>query len=458
MKVSRQKEVTEVFPGPALLSLRGIFRVLQNNYGYRMSAVAVAPAHNSVPRKPRSLMHPSAFAALLLTLAVVVAALYLQNFSLPAPTGPYPVGTTILSMTDNSRPEDHSSDPADRRELVVQLWYPAAPSRAPIAPYERWREATPAMFYASLLQTHSRLEAPIATETAPFPVLIFGHRWNGQRTQNTDLAEELASHGYVVASIDHPYNSARVELADGRVIKGIEAIEGPQGAAASASEQIAYWNHTLDVWAADDLFVLNQLAAMSSNIANRFHDRLDTNHAGAFGHSFGGAVALRLCGLDPRIKAGVNLDGWTFGALKNRTAEQSILIEYERVTAERRQQLASLPQPGNIDDQMDRADFAAIDENIQQFGGERLYIAGSQHMDFTDQPLLPPLRRLSFTGPIAPHRMETILRQTVLGFFEQSLRNEPSALLAAPHAAFPEMTDDITQPAKARGAYHPTQP
>ena len=393
-------------------------------------------------------------------LAALAGFFALRHFRFPAPTGPYPVGTMILDLTDTGRHEEHSSDPGEHRQLVAQLWYPATPSNAPLAAYQRWKEATRSALYTPFLQTNSRWNAPVAPGSTSFPVLLFGHRWNGQRVQNTDLAEELASHGYVVVAIDHPYNSALVELGDGRVIKGTEVLEGPKGYAASAAEQIDYWNTTLDVWAQDDLFVLNQLAIRSSTPSDIFYHKLDTDHTGAFGHSFGGAVSLKLCGLDPRIKAAVNLDGWTFGALQNRTAQQPILIEYEQITAERKKQLATLTGPGTVGDQLDRADFAAVDRSIGPFGGSIFYVAGTQHMDFTDQPLLPPLHRVSATGPIAPAEIEGIVRETVVAFFNQSLKHTPAPLLNDPHHRFKEVTaEDSRAPRiETTGVSHPAQP
>ena len=101
-------------------------------------------------------------------------------------------------MTDTSRQEELSSNPAAKRELVVQVWYPAETSSDPVARYKRWQETLPGTFYEALIATHSRMNAPIARKGKPFPVVLYGHRWNGERTQNTELAEDLASHGYVV--------------------------------------------------------------------------------------------------------------------------------------------------------------------------------------------------------------------------------------------------------------------
>jgi len=367
-----------------------------------------------------------------LLIGFIIGLIALHRFNLPAPTGPFPVGTTTLTLTDSSRPEPHH--PSVRRSVVVQLWYPAAASNNPIAHYRSWREATLSTLYTPLLHTHSRIDAPLATAPTPFPVLLFNPRWGGQRTQDTALAEDLASHGYVVTAVDHPYNAVRVEI-NGHVIEGHEDLEGPGGPSSPAAAQIAFWNSQLDLWAADDSFVLNQLAALNST---HFHNALDTSHAAAFGRSFGGAVAFRLLGLDPRIVSAVNLDGWTFGALDSRTTQSIMLID-EQAVADREHELLTLPQPGGIPDQLDRADIAAVNASFSRFGGYLLYVGGTQHLDFSDQPLLPPLRRLEYTGPIEPARIDAILRQTVLGFFNQTLRNQPSSLLNSP-SSMPEVT------------------
>jgi len=387
-------------------------------------------------RSSRTLRRALLALAWLTLVAFLTVIAILASFHLPAPTGPYPVGTTILNFTDQSRPEPHN--PTNRRQLVAQLWYPAAPSHNPVARYKRWREATLPTFYLALLPTNSRLDAPVASET--FPIILFNHRWNGQRTQNTDLAEDLASHGYVVVSIDHPYNSTRVELPSGQVIRGTEPLEGPNpitdGPTGPASSQITFWNQTLETWTADSLFILNQLAALNADPASPLHAHLDTQHAAALGHSFGGATALSLCGLDPRILACANLDGWTFGGLDHRT-NQPILIEYEHVSLDRIAQLQTLLQPGSRDDQLDRADIAAVDHSLQTFGGYRLFVAGTQHLDFSDQPLLPYHR---YTGPIAPRLIQQIVRETILQFFDQTLHHQPAPLLTPAQQTFTELT------------------
>ncbi len=372
----------------------------------------------------------------LAAVAVGGLALWIVRYRLPAPTGPYAVGTSILDMADGSRVIDGRP-----RMLVVQLWYPAAAPGGERARYRRAAETSLATRYLSLIRTDAWVDAPVAQGGAAFPVLVFGPRWGGERTQNTALAEELASHGYVVAALDRPGNSSRVLQRDGEVVRGREDLDGPEPESATA--RIAWWNRRLEIWAADDEFVLNMLAARNADGADRMHGRLDTERAGAFGHSFGGAAALRLCGRDPRIKAAVNLDGYTFGALANRTGAEPVMIVYEQVTADRKRELLRERPPGSVDDELDRADNASVDVNLGRYGGLRLYVRGTQHMDFSDQPLLPPLHRGQFTGPIAPRRVDAIVRAAVLEFFDQALRGKAAPALEP--GAFPEVAVERTK-------------
>jgi predicted dienelactone hydrolase len=157
----------------------------------------------------------AAWSALALTAASVVLSFVLPMFRLPKPTGPYPVGTTILYLTDTSRIEDAAPVAGLPREIAVQLWYPAGPSSNRFAPYREPRETNLFSSYESVIHTNSRLDAPVADATAPFPVILFNHGWGGRRTYDTFLTEELASHGYFVASIDHTYNARQVAFPDG---------------------------------------------------------------------------------------------------------------------------------------------------------------------------------------------------------------------------------------------------
>lgn len=341
----------------------------------------------------------------------------LPMFVLPRPTGDHPVGTTgPISWVDTSRDLAGDLTPAGpRRELVVQIWYPAAAGSrwGERARYARRKEVSLVHSYLAAIRTNSVLNAPIAESGAPYPVLLFGHRWGGSRTQNTFLAEDLASHGYVVVAVDHPLNAARVQLGDGSVVRSDRAGAIGNLEATTSAAVLATWGKELGIWFADDEFVLDKL---QTNNEGWFSNRLDMKQVGAFGHSFGGASSTHLLGLDPRVKAAVNLDGWTFQGLDHRTTEP-LLIVYEGA--------AAIPHPETgVEGDLDQTDHAAVNGSLKAYGGYRAYVAGTQHLDFTDQTLFSPLRSLTFTGPIQGERIREITRGLVLGFFNQTLKGE----------------------------------
>ena len=337
----------------------------------------------------------------------------LPEFTLPTPTGPYPIGTRT----------EHWLDPATQRELTVTLWYPAVPTNEPKARYIAFAEAKPLFVYEHWIRTNAFADAPALQQA--FPVLLFGHMWGGRRTQDTFLAEDLASHGYIVAAPDHPGNSARSQRADGSVRRGesIGALSHLEQSGFQAIRQT--WAAELQVWTADNQFVLAHLATLPWLHA-------DLARIGAFGHSFGGAASIALLGAPgsgPPVQAASNLDGWTFNAIDHRTAQPILLVyaTHDAATA------GIEPVNNAVDAQLERSDRAALDRSLAQYGGTRLYVAGTQHADFTDQTLVSPIQRLTYTGPLPGPRARAINRGLVLSFFDEVLKHQGTL------AAYPEV-------------------
>ena len=145
---------------------------------------------------------------------------------LPEPTGPGPVGTTSLYLKDVSRPDPWAAG-VSARELMVSLWYPAAPSDG-----RRARYMTPAeselllasrgltsvpQDVLSTVRTNAVSEATPAGRQRGLPLVVLSPGFTNSRSTLTALAEDLASHGYVVAGIDHTYESFATAFPDGRV-------------------------------------------------------------------------------------------------------------------------------------------------------------------------------------------------------------------------------------------------
>ncbi len=153
----------------------------------------------------------------------------------PPPTGPFSVGKVTVHWTDESRIEPLSADNASR-ELMVDIWYPAeASSAAPVeyldvAAYDKALGAKGFKDYfggaseaiRQGVKTHAVSRAPYARSEGPSPVLIFSPGGGMIREVYTSQLEDLASHGYVVAAISHPYDATVTIFPDGRQIANSE--------------------------------------------------------------------------------------------------------------------------------------------------------------------------------------------------------------------------------------------
>jgi len=388
----------------------------------------------------------TAWSALLLASASVLLCLLLPVFRLPEPTGPYPVGTSILYLKDTSRIEDAVPAAGLPRELMVQIWYPAQPSRNRFAPYREPQETNALSSYQSLILTHSRLDAPVAFMGAPFPVILFNHAWGGRRTNDTFLTEELASRGYAVVSIDHTYNARLVVFPNGRVVRGTAANAVNDPESSTAEHVRATWDQELAKSVADQRFILDRLEIMNSMNGSPWFGRLNTNVTGSIGHSFGGAAATAVCAEDRRVRAAVNMDGWFFGAIRARGPNQPLLVMD-----------AYNVRPGETSDPakkveatLDATDFAEVERSLHEFGGYMLSVKGAAHDDFTDQPLTSPLRSIAHRGALPARQIQNIVRSYVVAFFGMTLRDEDPEILRTRFGPYAEASLEV-QPVGKKG-------
>jgi len=387
-------------------------------------------------------------------------------FELPQPSGPFAVGVSEFHMIDHSRPETYTPDPSDVRELMVQVWYPAEPDKdASPSPY--WRHAKvrstelsrglgmPSFLFShlGLIPTHSFWDAQLSAEQQEYPVLIFSHGFGqGWAAQNTSLMETLASHGYIIFGIDHAYVGMATIYPDGRLaafdtdtFSGMDGPPDPETAAlveemmASSNwqEQAALleklmakmpegvdvaMNEALEIWAADQLFVLGELGKLHSGAREddpngRFKGRLDLSRLGIFGMSFGGSTSLENCVADRRCKAGINMDGF-----------QGPQME-----------LPPLERPFMFMNSENSLLFNAMFD-IALGPTYAVNIGGSQHLNYADFSIMSPLYQMTgILGPIDGYRMLEITEAYVLAFFDKYLKGQAAPLLDSPADDFTEV-------------------
>ncbi|HAE59602.1 MAG TPA: hypothetical protein DCG54_08865 [Anaerolineae bacterium] len=376
--------------------------------------------------------------ALLLGVSVALPTL-LPVPSIPRPGGPFSVGTTTFELTDDSRSDPYAEGEALRR-LMVQAWYPANPGPdEKIAP---WMESAeifapalsgfirmPPWFLDHLVyaKTNSYQDARPNPEGGPYPLILFSHGWRGFREQNTFQMQELASHGYVVVSIQHTYGAILTVFPDGTVAPNNPSAL-PSGV--PEDEYDAAARKLVAQWAEDIGYTLDVLTKWNTNDpAGRFTGLLDLEQIGAMGHSTGGGAVIQFCATDPRCKAGLTMDAFmtpVSESVLDNGVQQPFLFLFSQDWADK------------IDSKNNRL-FARFFPNLTS-SAPVITILGTNHYDFSDLPALSPLApQLGLKGPLNGARVQEIINTYTLAFFDQEFTNIPSALFGGSNANYPEM-------------------
>lgn len=364
--------------------------------------------------------------------------------TLPEPTGPYAVGRALFEWVDDSRGDPFAIEDGGPRELVVWLWYPAeAAGDAEAAPYlpDGWAEEIGRLrrFDPKLIRSHAIAGAPVASDGGPFPVLVLSPGNAAGPGSYTALAEELASHGYVVAGVNHTFNAAVTVFEDGRVVPGSPFGQLPPGSLAiqaKAAERLTR------VHAADVGFVLDRLEALNEE-PGEFAGRLDLARVGIFGHSLGGATAAAVCRVDRRCAAGANLDGGVWGrAAESGVPVPFLLLESDHLSCAEQATLRidTLAHCEEVEARFE-AGWRTIAATARP--GYWLTVEGSRHGSFTDAPFLAEAG--AEVGPllagttVAPERMWRVTSDVLLAFFDAYVKGGAQPLLAGSSPAYPEV-------------------
>ena len=222
---------------------------------------------------------------------------------LERPSGPYRVGRVGYHWTDSKRPDRFAADSQVYRELMVYLWYPVPRQQTYIKgsyfPGAKEIDAVPALQHrmreefgthwpsivSGAVTSHALESAPAAKNPRRFPVVIFSHGIGSSSFSYASLIEDLVSHGYVVAAVEHTQTSLAVRFPDGRIVPfrnekipaGLSRAERMQWMMKSASAGI-------EEGAADIRFVKKQLKEgnVSGSQQFRLASRLDLNRVAAW--------------------------------------------------------------------------------------------------------------------------------------------------------------------------------
>jgi pimeloyl-ACP methyl ester carboxylesterase len=396
-------------------------------------------------------MTPSLIATFLLVVACAPGVACAQaTVELPSPTGQYRIGQQSFRWIDAARRE--SLGPAGPREIQVSIWYPALGDGNGLAPYfpdlSRLRSAVGGREADAWnrVRTHTRAGAAVDPAGAPYPVLLLSPGNEMNSGLYSFLIEELASHGYVVVALDHPYESRAMLLSNGRTAASSQAPWPPLAPPAGPTPDLGspyakVYRERVEVRALDARFVLDQLAKLNAESA-AFARQLDLSKAGIIGHSIGGVAAGRACQMDERFRVCVNLDGVAPEGPFYRTSrgggiEQPYLF-VTKPFAPSDQMLAgwklTREEWSRRRAEADRATFSTATG-----GSYRFTVTGATHQTFSDDPLVVGL--LTHASELGQHmHLADVVRSCTVAFVDRFLRGRANPLIDALSSPFSELT------------------
>jgi len=368
--------------------------------------------------------------------------------SFPALTGAYAVGMTRRAYTDPVRFEDFSPDPLDFRRVPVTFFYPAVPAPdAQRGDYGNERELSLFQQYYGIRTTYSLVLRPNFYVDAPasagaFPVLLFMPGLGSPTLLYRSILEQIASHGYIIAVIDPVYSSSFSVFPDGTFAVANRAnLDNPT-------------DETVDLvfqsWMADANLVLTLLSDVNANDP-LLGGRLNLEKLGAFGHSFGGAVAIQLAHDNNRVLSALNMDGKLQGSIvAEGIAKPVMLILSEQSQTGALAELSdeNLAFSGLTRDQLSEllatllAEWQALLTSAPR--AYQIVPAGSINPSYlTDLGILRTLLPQAITddvlGAIDGTRTIDIVTDYTTAFFDSTLQGIPSPLLEAASADYPDV-------------------
>lgn len=393
--------------------------------------------HHQIKRPIRLSLHIVSAMLLVLSLAVIYV---FPIDQVPEPTGDLLIGTQTFEITDETRMEAYDTSNGYRR-FMIQIWYPAQTIEG--YPRALWLEdgvdiarglsmdmGFPrfALDQTASILSNSYLGAPMSDQRTTYPVVVISHGWRGFRDLHLDYAEELASRGYVVVSIDHTYGSVATVFDDGSV-----HYLNPDALPARSDGQVFLdaANQLVNTYAGDVKATLDYLETISQVTSfTSFSSRLDLDHIGLLGHSTGGGGDVRIALEDSRVKALIGLDAWV-EPIHDDLITQGLSIPSLFLRSEQW-------ETGVNNDSLSLIlENSTVEPLLYQ-------IDGTTHFDFAMVYMYSPLiKMIGFSGEINSQYLTSMLKSMIVGFFDETLYSTANTMWDS--AQWPEM-HQITSP------------
>ncbi len=282
---------------------------------------------------------------------------------IPKPTGSYSIGTQKMFLVDSSRHETVSRK-VDFREIYVKIWYPVSPQNdRQISKYlNDYPDDVVSDIFSEIgvshelitqikqNHTHSFSGSPIILNQNKYPVIIFNPGYYfGMPDFYTSILENLASNGFIVCCVNHPFDQPFVESGNGegsRLVKKkarlgylqlfitnsfqfrkLETQEQMEKTTYYYLRRLSRFDKITRRWADDTNFFINYINKTENNHREKsILSMMDLNNIGTMGHSIGGAVAGQLSVTNKSIKAGINIDCFQFGDMIDKPLEIPFML------------------------------------------------------------------------------------------------------------------------------------
>ena len=291
---------------------------------------------------------------------------------------------------------------------------------------------------ASMARAHSMRDADLSPQAKSYPVVIMRGGASAGVVGYSTLAEDLASHGYVVVGFDAPYRTNTVVFPDGRVMRRTEENNPEICVERALSQQDRCMQKLIAAWTSDVGFALDQLDRMNTSNttdgSGRFQGRLDLTRVGVFGHSLGGATAAQFCHDDSRCTAGIDIDGQPFGSVITEGLQQPFMF--------------LLSDHGTASDTVSRrinANIQSIYDRLPVASRLRISIRGANHFTFSDDGgllksrLVRGMLRLFGVLAIDGDRQLAVTAYCVHSFFDRYVKGGDGSRLQLSSPLYPEL-------------------
>jgi len=351
-----------------------------------------------------------------------------QKVVLPKPTGKYSVGRAAYDWTDQMRTNAFAGKPNEKRELMVMTWYPADVTTGKTAAYipEPWLHVAEKdqsglngilTHKLTNVQTNSHTNVPLAGTQKTYPVIILEPGLGRASYDYSSIAEDLASHGYIVISSTPTYIADLVVFPNDKTVSASSATQLPETGNSLSPAAVSKTVQLRDVYAGDIAYLLAQVDRLNTTPGSAWNGHLDTTRIGIMGHSIGGAAAYHVCLTDTRCKVALDMDGTLFGERSSVSKVPFMFLSSDTSN-----------DAGTAVKQEDTYNQTILDR--QQAPFYRVTIRGAEHFNFSDLALRSPfIRHLGALGPINGRIGIATSRQYVVGMFDKYLEGAKAPYL-----------------------------